>query len=116
MVAIYQDIEVEQYATFRLPVACFDRDPDTLQLVVRDLTGWTGAMQIRLTTESDDVLAEAEVDIDVATGVVTASIDDATTGAYTWRSGVYDLLITDGIEADRLARGNARLRPGTTRD
>ncbi len=117
MVAIVQDIEVEQYATFILPILCMEQDPNAGigQLVIRDLTGWTGAMQIRLTTDSEDVLAEAEVDIDVEAGIVTATIDDATTAGYTWRSGVYDLLITDGIDSDRLARGNARCTRGTTR-
>lgn len=115
MVAIRQDIQIEQYATFRLPVACMERDPVTDQLVVRDLTGWTGAMQIRLTPESVDVLATAVVDVDVATGVVTATIDDVVTATFTWRAGVYDLIITDGVDTDPLAYGDARVRRGVTR-
>lgn len=117
MVAVVQDVEIEQYATFELPILCLERDPtgETDQLVVRDLTGWTGAMQVRLTTDSDTVLATAEVDIDIDLGVVTATIDDVTTAGYTWRSGVYDLTITDGVSTDRLARGVARCTRGTTR-
>ena len=117
MVAIVTDIEIEQYATFELPILCVEKDPtgETDQLTVRDLTGWTGAMQVRLTTDSTDVLAEADVDIDVTTGVVTAMIDDTVTAGYTWRTGVYDLVITDGAVTDRLATGSARCTRGVTR-
>lgn len=115
MVAVEHNIIVEQGATLTLAVACFEEDPDTGQLAVRDLTGWTGAMQIRLTADSDTVLGEADVDVDAVTGVVTATIDDDVTAEYTWRAGVYDLIITDGIGTDRLAEGTARCRRGVTR-
>lgn len=116
MVAIQQDITVEAYATFRFPpVICYAEDADTGQLVIRDLAGWTGTMQIRPDADSDTVLATADVAIDVDTGIVTATIDDTITATYTWRTGVYDLVITDGIETDRLAEGDARLRRGVTR-
>ncbi len=115
MVAIEHNIIIEQGATFELPVACYEIDPDTEQPVVRDLTGWTGAMQVRLTADADAVLAEADVTIDVDTGIVTATIDDTVTAEYTWRSGVYDLIITDGIGTDRLVEGTARCRRGVTR-
>lgn len=115
MVAVEHNIIVEQGATFTLPVACYEEDPDTGQLVVRDLTGWTGAMQIRLTPDSDTTLGEADVDVDVVTGTVTATIDDAVTAGYTWRAGVYTLIITDGVGTDWLAAGTARCRRGVTR-
>jgi hypothetical protein len=113
--AIEQDITIRQRSTFTLPVICYEVDPDTGQLVIRDLTGWTGAMQVRLTADSDTVLAEADVTIDVDTGIVTATIDDDVTAEYTWRSGVYDLIITDGIDTDPLAAGAARCVRGVTR-
>ncbi len=115
MTTIEQDIVVRQYSTFTLTVACYERDPDSGQLVVRDLTGWTGAMQVRATPDSETVLAEADVSIDVDTGIVTALIDDAITAEYTWRSGVYDLIITDGVDTDSLAVGAARCVRGVTR-
>jgi len=114
MVAIQQDIVIDRRGTFELPVICYDRDPDTLQLVIRDLAGWTGAMQIRATADDTTVLGEATVDIDVATGVVTATIDDIDTAAYVWRSGVYDLVITDGVSTDYLVEGSARVRRSIT--
>jgi hypothetical protein len=113
--AIEHDIVIRTYSTFTLAIACYDRDPDTLQLVARDLTGWTGAMQVRLTADTDAVLAEADVDIDAGTGVVTAVIDDDVTADYTWRSGVYDLVITDGVDTESLAAGVARCVRGVTR-
>jgi hypothetical protein len=113
--AIEHDIVIRTRSTFTLAVVCYDRDPDTLQLVIRDLTGWTGAMQVRLTADTDAVLAEADVDVDVDTGVVTATFDDDVTAEYTWRSGVYDLVITDGIDTEPLSAGVARCVRGVTR-
>lgn len=115
MVAVEHNIVIEQGATFTLPVVCYEEDPDTGQLAVRDLTGWTGAMQVRLTAESDTTLGEADVDIDVDTGIVTATIDDDVTAGYTWRAGVYNLIITDGVSTDWLAVGTAKCRRGITR-
>jgi hypothetical protein len=115
LTAISHDIELRTGSTFTLPISCAEQDPDTLQLAVRDLTGWTGAMQIRPSATSDTILAEAAVTIDVASGTVTATIDDVDTADMTWRSGVYDLIITDGTETDPLAAGVARLVRGVTR-
>lgn len=115
MVAVEHNIIIEQGATFVLPVICYEQNPESDQLIVRDLTGWTGAMQVRATVDADDILAEADVDIDEGTGTVTATIDDTVTAGYTWRAGVYDLVITDGVDTDRLASGTARCRRGVTR-
>lgn len=115
MTAIEHDITIRTRSTFSLSIICFEVDPDTDRLVVRDLTGWTGAMQVRLTADTETVLAEADVDIDVDTGTVTATIDDDVTEGYTWRSGVYDLIITDGLDTDPLAAGVARCVRGVTR-
>lgn len=117
MVAVVQDIEIEQYATFELSILCLERDPtgETDQLVLRDLAGWTGSMQVRATADSETVLATADVVIDLDLAMVTAGIDDTITAGYTWRAGVYDLIITDGVSTDRLARGVARCTRGTTR-
>lgn len=115
MAAIEHNITIRTRSTFTLAVACQEIDPDTGQLVVRDLTGWTGAMQVRLTADADATLAEADVEIDVDTGTVTATIDDDVTEGYTWRSGVYDLVIADGVDTETLATGVARCVRGVTR-
>jgi len=103
--AIEWDIEVEQGATFELPIDCVDADGNT-----RDLTGYTGAMQIRSSRSIlGTLLATATVTITAATGRVVASIDDDTTAAYDWHAGLYDLYITNGSRTDKLATGNAKL-------
>lgn len=109
MVAVQQDIEVEQGITFELAVEELDDDGVT----PRDLSGYTGAMQIRPSEDSDVVLATAVVEL--STGLVLATIDDAVTATYTWRVGVYDLEITNGSRTDRIARGTARLTRQVTR-
>ncbi len=115
MTAIEHNITIRTHGTFTLTVVCYEQDPDTQRLAVRDLPGWAGAMQVRLTPDADTVLAEADVSVDVDTGTVSATFDDDVTAEYTWRSGVYDLIITDGIDTDPLAAGVARCVRGVTR-
>lgn len=115
MAAIQQDITLSNGRTFTLAVVCVEEDPTTHELNVRDLTGWTGAMQIRATADATVVLAEADVTIAVVSGTVTATIPDTDTDTMTWRSGVYDLIITDGTETDTLAEGAARFKRSVTR-
>ena len=115
MTAIHCDIEMWTGRTFTQSVACAEVDPTTGKAVTRDLTGWTGAMQIRPSAgDTATVYATATVTIDVDSGVVTATVADEDTVAATWRSGTYDLVITDGIEVDTLTEGTARLRRSTT--
>jgi hypothetical protein len=115
MAAIRHDIELRVGATFTLIVACAVQPEVGGALEARDLTGFTGAMQVRSTADSDTVLATATVTVDEVGGVVTATLTDEDTAAMTWRSGVYDLIITDGLETDVLAEGDARLRRAVTR-
>lgn len=116
MGAIQRDITLSNGRTFTLTVECVTEDPETHQLEVRDLTGWTGAMQIRATADDTAVLATATVTINATTGVVTATITDDATTTMTWRSGVYDLIITGGSsETETLAKGVARFERSVTR-
>lgn len=112
MPAVEQDIVVEQARTFELSVQVLDPDgvnPRT------DLAGYTGAMQVRTARSTTaDLLAEADVTIDALTGIVTATIDHTTTASYTWRSGVYDLYITNGTRVEPLTYGDVKLRYATT--
>jgi hypothetical protein len=115
MAALRYDIALSADRTFVLRVACKEQDSDTLELEIRDLTGWTGAMQVR-DIPGGAVLAEADVEVDAATGMVTATIAAADTADATWRSGSYDLIIIDGTGfIDPLVEGVARLRPSITR-
>lgn len=105
MGAIEWDIEVEQRATFELPIDCVDTEGAT-----RDLTGYTGEMQIRTSrSTSGTLLGTATVTIEAATGRVLATIPMGTTALYDWHSGVYDLFITNGTRRDKLATGTAKL-------
>jgi len=106
--AIELDIEVEQGATFELAIGCLNTE-DGQSFTPADLTGYTGTMQIRASQAATaQLLATATVTIDTASSVVTATISDTLTAAMTWRSGVYDLKITNGTRSIRVARGKAR--------
>lgn len=108
MTAVELDIEVEQGATFELAIACLNTE-DGQSFDPADLTGYTGSMQIRASqAPTSQLLATATVTIDIANSVVTATIADTLTAAMTWRSGVYDLKITNGTRTARVARGKAR--------
>ena len=105
------NLEADQGGTVELPVAVTESDG-----TASDLTGYTGEMQVWSSYASDaTLLATAAVDIDEDAGVVTGTIDGADTLTATWRSGVYDLVITNGTTPEYLARGVIRLRPTVTR-
>jgi len=109
--AVVYNIEADQGGTVRLPVAVTEADGSAA-----DLSGFTGEMQVWSSYEAGaTLLATAVVEINSSTGVVTGTIDGDNTLAATWRSGVYDLVITDGAEPEYIARGNFKLRPTVTR-
>lgn len=111
MVAVRQDLMAEQNGTLSLAVQVLDSGGVNART---DLTGWTGAMQIRETRDAASaLLAEATVTIDVATGTVTAVVDAAELVAE-WRSGEYDLVIVKGTEREPLAWGTVRFRRTVT--
>lgn len=107
MVAVRQDLQAEQNGTLRFEVTVLNSDgvePRT------DLTGWTGVMQIRESRDADSaLLAEADVTIDVANGIVSAVVDAADL-VTEWRSGEYDLVIVSGTTREPLAWGTVRFR------
>lgn len=75
-----------------------------------DLTGttWTGRMQVRPSVGSATVLAEIVPTVDVGTGlgsgVVSVSIDPATSSGWSWNEGVYDIEIQDDADPTRIIR------------
>lgn len=112
MAATTYPITVEQAATFEIRVQVYESDGETPR---SDLAGWTGAMQIRPSADSADVLAEADVTINPSTGVVTAAIPASETAGYDWVSGLYDLIIDDGAgRVERILQGTARLSRAVT--
>lgn len=103
-----------------------------------DLTGYTAALQVRPSYDSDDVLLDLASDGDaptitltrdgriqpVALAAVTGAFGiDESKGRYsngdtrpTFRFGVWDLLLTSSIgEETKLLSGNAFIIPGVTR-
>lgn len=113
MGAVVYHIEADVGGNIELPIAVQESDGEAA-----DLTGYTGQMKIKSSHNSDaTTLATATVTINTATGVVTALIQGGDLAGATWRTGVYDLKIINGADADDveyIARGNVRLRPTVT--
>lgn len=86
-----------------------------------DLTGCTARMQIRTEVESPTVLIElgtanGRIALGGATGTAALMVDAATTAAFTWGAGVWDLEITHpGGDVTRMAQGTASVSPEVTR-
>lgn len=73
------------------------------------LVGYTGAMSIRELRTDEELLADLDpawIVVNAGTRQVTVTIPSEETATYTWRRGVYDLLIT-GPDGDdwRLVEG-----------
>lgn len=76
---------------------------------------WTARSQIRATAASKDLLHEFAPAV-TAEGAVVLGIDPATSSAWTWRSGIYDVEVTKGDVTLRVARGRVDVSPEVTRD
>jgi len=85
------------------------------------LTGYTADMQIRQTITSSTILYEAStgngaIVMGGTAGTITLTIPAATTAAFTWNRGVYDLNLTSpGGVVTRLLQGYAIVSPEVTR-
>jgi len=98
----------------------------TLQFVVdvidgpADLTGYVGSMQIRELRTSEEVLAEVPpgaIVVNPGARQVTVTIPSSETSLYTWRRGVYDLLLTGpGSDSWRLVEGRVINSLAVTRE
>lgn len=111
------DIEVERLGTCKVVVQVLDTDGVTPRT---DLNGWTGALQVRSERDPDAaLLAEGDVTIDVATGIVTGVIPQTQTDPATgWSAGAYDMYIenpaTSPPERLWLTWGAARFKERVT--
>jgi hypothetical protein len=112
-------IRIEQGAAFRLGIRILD---ETGQPVA--LAGYQARLQIRECTEAPDPpLADwsTEGDSPVITIDGTGQrfvffVSGAVTGAYPWRHGVFDMLVTDPDgNPDRVLRGEAEIELAVTR-
>ena len=88
-----------------------------LNKLVWDLTLYTGKLQIRDKPDGT-VLIEFVTGTNMTLsdqGVVEIVADIATTSAQTWKTGVWDLLLTaPGDEAERIFGGTAKVTVGVT--
>lgn len=84
-----------------------------------DLTGWTVKAQIRKNIESDTVLYEwsnAAGNVTVNDSQVTLLVSPATSTAWTWERGVYDVELTSpSAIVYRIAAGPVYVSPEVTR-
>lgn len=109
------DITFRQGATFELNVQARNADG-----TVKDLTGYTGKMQVRPTAESStkyvDIPAVGSITINGPLGQVAVVVPADITAAMTWTSGVYDLEVAlNPATVIRLAEGFASLSKEVTR-
>jgi hypothetical protein len=116
MTAANKDFLFEQGATFIRLITWLDKNKQPVPLA-----GYTAKMQVRVSESSPTVLLEltdtnGKLSINPDTGTITIILDALTTKTFTWRSGVYDLVLTaaDGTTR-RLIEGEITVSPATTR-
>jgi len=109
--AVYSNIVVDQGADYSAAIDVTDNDGDNL-----DLTGYTGAGQIRKTYSSSTAV---DFTVSVATpatsGILNISLTNAQTNAMKAGRYVYDIEITStaGIKT-RVLEGQLEITPGVT--
>jgi len=109
--AVYSNIVVDQGADYSASIDVTDADGDTT-----DLTGYTGAGQIRKTYSSTTAVDFTVTVADPATsGVLNISLTNAQTNAMKAGRYVYDVEITSsgGIKT-RVLEGQLEITPGVT--
>lgn len=84
-----------------------------------DITGWSVHAQIRPSKDSNDVLYEWRTSTGNAKAEqdwLTLSVSPGESSAWTWRSGVYDVELTDPTgRVARVAEGVVTVNPEVTR-
>lgn len=111
MAGLY-NITIEQGATFTETYTWKDGSGNLV-----NLSGYTAKMQIR--DHAGNILLDLAnvaggLSINAAAGSVTVTIDATTTGAITWRSGVYDLKLSSASYTKRLLEGEVSVSPQET--
>lgn len=119
MSAAQFDITIEKYATFVLNLQV--KNGMGPGATPADITGYVPRMQIRSAPPKSEILIDLTVAndrievVDAVTGQmkITVSADD--TADIGWKSGVYDLVITNASETRRLIQGSVSVSDGVTR-
>lgn len=109
MTALKSDLTIEQGTTWSHGWAV------TYNGTAIDAT-WTARGQIRERVSSTAVLYDLEPTVN-ADGSVVIGVDPATSSAWTWRSGVYDIEVVndDGSVVLRIAEGRVSVAREVTR-
>jgi len=117
MTATRHNIQFRVGSKFEFSVEVRNRDGS-----IKDLTGYSGRMQVRKTADDvtklvDATTANGMVTINAPGGVVTVTVGADVTAAYTWNTGVYDLEVFTVAPAEviAVAEGFAALLPNVTR-
>ena len=109
--AVYSNIVVDQGADYSASIDVADSDGDNI-----DLTGYTGAGQIRKTYSSTTAVNFAVAVADPSTsGVLNISLTNSQTNAMKAGRYVYDVAITSsGGTKTRVLEGQLEITPGVT--
>jgi len=109
--AVYSNIVVDQGADYSASIDVTDSDGDNL-----NLTGYTGAGQIRKTYSSSTAVDFAvSVTSPATAGVLNISLTNAQTNAMKAGRYVYDVEITSsGGTKTRVLEGQLEITPGVT--
>lgn len=110
MAATIQNVEADRGGQIVVSVIVANADG-----TLADLTGYTGAMQVRASPDDDEVLATGTVVIDDDLSKVTGSVASAATVDAAWFSAYYDVRITSGGEHEYVLAGRIKLRNTVTR-
>jgi len=109
------NLTVEQGATFIKQLTLRDAATGA----PRDLTGWTGRAQMRLTYDDVTPLATFEVITDGVTGVLSINLTSIQTTGFDFETALYDVeLVQDGTSpehVERILQGNVYLSKEVTK-
>jgi hypothetical protein len=108
------DISIEQGTSWQTAWPITDEDGDPV-----DLTGYTANAQVRTRPRDTVILHEWDSEDDtilLTDSAVTLVVEPATSAAWTWKMGLYDIFITSGIgEVSRVSNGTVRVVKQVTR-
>ena len=109
--AVYSDLSIDQGSDFSAEVIVEDSSGD-----VANLTGFTGAGQIRKTYSSSTATNFVVTVSNAAAGLLTLSLANAVTNAMKSGRYVYDVEITETSngEKTRVVEGQVTINPGVT--
>jgi hypothetical protein len=122
--ALKYDLDIDKGATYIKHLTWYEPAPDPNPAKLqhgapKDLTGYKGELMIRedITDLTPQVtLNSLNGGIVISNGTITIRIEAASTEAFTFDSGVYDLKLTapDGTVV-RLVEGKTKVNPDVTR-